>query len=195
MSIWEEMEHSRMAAFDINDGRISEEDPDMFKFYTKADALEDAVLFPEETENGKAKGLFRSRKVAVDQFLRTGPDWDRFIHDYETDEEQYDSDDSESWENMSEKDEEENSKSNSEAGCGENGIECSRMDDASRSHLPSLMERLDSGLTEKEKQDRSVMKGWVCENPPGRDVEKDFYTFLDREKSKGWPYDNIHRIC
>ena len=40
-------------------------------------------------------------------------------------------------------------------------------------------------MTEDEMQDLALMESWEAPSIQGEDVEKDFYTFLDREKSKG----------
>ena len=40
-------------------------------------------------------------------------------------------------------------------------------------------------MTEDEKQDIALMENWKSPSIQRGDVEKDFYTFLDREKSKG----------
>ena len=62
-------------------------EPDLNDFYNEADVLEDAISFPEQTASGTVGGLFRGHETAMQDFMSKDPDWERFIHDLDTDEE------------------------------------------------------------------------------------------------------------
>lgn len=63
-------------------------------FYNEADAAEDSVLFPDESLAETTGYVYKGGDSAIDDYIRRGPDWDRFILDLETDEELSDSHDS-----------------------------------------------------------------------------------------------------
>lgn len=84
-SIWDDIQSSSMIFLDphAEDGRAPDVGADIC--YQEADALEDSVLFPE----GQGKALFKSKLNAVDKFVKTFPDWDRFINDFSTTDEEF----------------------------------------------------------------------------------------------------------
>ena len=83
-SIWDDIQSSDVTFLDphTEDGRAADVGAEIC--YQEADALEDGVLFPE----GQGKALFKSKLNAVDKFVKTFPDWDRFINDYSTTDEE-----------------------------------------------------------------------------------------------------------
>ena len=83
-SIWDDIKSSNVTFLDpyAEDGHAA--DPSAEVCYQEADALEDKVLFPE----GQGKALFNSKLNAVEKFVKTFPDWDRFINDFSTTDEE-----------------------------------------------------------------------------------------------------------
>ena len=97
MSIWDDIQQAKFRMINPR-GRLTPRDgtnieenpqkPDASYFYGEPDALEDQVLFPEEllvTE--ESKPLYTGKSSALDDFVRNGPNWHRFINDLDTDEE------------------------------------------------------------------------------------------------------------
>ena len=90
MSIYDDVHHegTRFKFFDSNRNVM---DAPKTLFYNDTDALEDRVLFPEEhlgEENGFAVGQEMNK---MERLEYQGPDFNRFIHDLDTDEEISDS--------------------------------------------------------------------------------------------------------
>ena len=90
MSIYDDVHHegTRFKFFDSNKQVM---DAPKTLFYNEADALEDKVLFPEEhqgEENGFAVGAEMNKMESLEY---EGPDFNRFIHDLDADEELSDS--------------------------------------------------------------------------------------------------------
>lgn len=85
-SIYDEI-HNQGTRFQLRsqDMQVMEKPP-KFLFYNDADALEDRVLFPEETlgeENGFAIGAEMNK---MEKLEYEAPDFNRFVHDLDTDE-------------------------------------------------------------------------------------------------------------
>lgn len=203
-SIWDTIQKGRMSSWNVNDKTKEPTEyhkPDLSKFYNEADVLEDAILFPEQATSGTVGGLFRGHETSMQDFMSKGPDWARFIQDLDTDEEYEASDaeteyvlEDESHDEESDDEEFDEEDSNEEVGkrlvkgthshesdhssCGDIDKEASPSD-RQIARIPLI--------TEEEKQDLALMKKWKPPKSDREDVEKAFYTFLDREKSKGKP--------
>ena len=169
-------------------------EPDLSKFYNEADVLEDEILFPEQTASGDVGGLFRGHETAMQDFMSKGPDWERFIHDLDTDEE-LDISDAEtgdtsedgSHNEQAEEEEDKRLVKGMMKRVPERDSLCCEDSDSEPGFaglFDSQITRLTS-MTEDEKQDIALMESWKSPSFQRGDVEKDFYTFLDREKSKG----------
>ena len=169
-------------------------EPDLSKFYNEADVLEDAILFPEQTASGAVGGLFRGHETAMQDFMSKGPDWERFIHDLDTDEE-LDISDAETGDTLEDVSHDEQAEEEEDKRLVKGMMKrVPERDHPSSEHSDSEagfagfseseITRLTS-MTEDEKQDIALMENWKSPSFQRGDVEKDFYTFLDREKSKG----------
>lgn len=192
-SIWDTIQKGRMSSWNVSDSTrepTEYHEPDLSKFYNEADVLEDAILFPEQAASGTVGGLFRGHETSMQDFMTKGPDWARFIQDLDTDEE-YEASDAETEYVLED-----------ESHDGESDVQGDRRvgKGTKRSHESdrSSWENIDNetglsdrqvmripSITEEEKQDLALMKSWKLPKPPKEDVEKEFFTFLDREKSKG----------
>lgn len=169
-------------------------EPDLSKFYNEADVLEDAILFPEQAASGNVGGLFRAQETSMQEFMSKGPDWTRFIKDLDTDEECDCSDaeteyvlEDESHDDESDQSSEDDKRLSKGSQCGHESDHSSWEDtDNEVSSSDRQMMRIPS-ISEEEKQDLALMKNWKSPRNQKEDVEKEFYTFLDREKSKGKP--------
>lgn len=126
----------------------------------------------------------------MQDFLSEGPDWERFIEDLDTDEE-YEPSDAETEYVM---EHELHDKESDE------GVDRGLVKGAKRSHDSDYSswedtdnETSDSerpvikvpSLSDEEMQDIALMRNWKSPTSRREDVQKEFYTFLDREKSKG----------
>ncbi|KAL8990195.1 MAG: hypothetical protein Q9169_008185 [Polycauliona sp. 2 TL-2023] len=90
MSIWEEIEMGRNRMLNYEGTTLEEQvapDLDPRFFYGEADVLEDKVLFPEESSAEPTNALYSGTVNALEHFGNDGPNWERFVHDLETDEE------------------------------------------------------------------------------------------------------------
>ena len=165
------------------------EEPDMSKFYNEADMLEDAVLFPEQTVSGTVGGLFRGHETSMQDFLSKGLDWTRFIQDLETDEEYEDSDaetgDFSEDESLDEESGESSEDKDKRLVKRKNQSHESRDDADSEADLSTSESGRSPLISDEERQDMALMKNWKAPRFEKEDVKKAFYTFLDREKSKG----------
>ena len=169
------------------------QEPDLSKFYNKADVLEDAILFPEQAASGSVGGLFRGHETSMQDFMSKGPDWARFINDLDTDEE-YDYSDAETEYVLEDESHDDESDGSSEGGHihllkgskRSHGSDHSSWEDVDNETGPSdrQITKIPS-ISEEEKADFALMKNWKSPKSEKEDVEKEFYTFLDREKSKG----------
>lgn len=174
------------------------QEPDLSKFYNEADVLEDAILFPEQAASGTVGGLFRGHETSMQDFMSKGPDWARFIKDLDTDEE-YDDSDAETEYILEDESHDEESDEESDRRLVKGTKRSHDSDHSSWEYIddeagPSdrQMMRIPS-ITEEEKQDLALMKNWKSPKSQTEDVEKAFFTFLDREKSKGKSSRSINR--
>jgi len=86
-SIWDDIVGGRTVSLDIDKQGMSERESwGESSFYSEADAVEDTVLFPEETSTGDVKTVYKANNSAIDNYVSKGPDWVRFILDLDTDE-------------------------------------------------------------------------------------------------------------
>lgn len=86
-SIWDDIVAGRTISMDIGKEGMSERESwGDSNFYSEADAVEDTVLFPEETSTEDTKIVYKANNSAIDDYLSKGPDWARFILDLDTDE-------------------------------------------------------------------------------------------------------------
>ena len=192
-SIWDTIQKGRVSSWllENNSQKPTEfHEPDMSKFYNEADVLEDAILFPEQTASGTVGGLFRGHETAMQDFMAKGPDWERFILDLDTDEE-LDISDAETGDTLEDGSHDEQAGEEEEKRLvkgmmkrvPERDYPCC---DDSNSEAGSSDSQITGfrSMTEDEKQDFALTKSWKSPSFQREDVEKDFYTFLDREKSK-----------
>ena len=167
-------------------------------FYQEADALEDSILFPEDLGS---KAHYKANRPAVERFCNKGPDWERFVNDWSTtDEEVEDSDDLDGDKlglekkddhlltegahanNSDRSDSDENSGTSTSWESLQESIE-----DSDEEGL-DLADSFDEGvLTRLGEATRDILstKGW--KNPrlsKKENTEAELMTFLDREKSK-----------
>lgn len=197
-SIWDTIQKGRMSSWNLdNNTREPREyqEPDLSKFYNEADVREDAILFPEQATSGTVGGLFRGHETSMQDFMSKGPDWARFIQDLDTDEEYDDSDaeteytlDYESHDEESDESSEVHNKRRVKGDDCSHGSDHSSLDwedfDDEAGPSDRQIRRIPS-ISEEEKQDLALMKNWRSPESLKEDVEKAFFTFLDREKSKG----------
>ena len=194
-SVWDAVQKARVSTWflDNNTKQPTEfREPDSRIFYNEADILEDAILFPEQTASETDAGLFHGHETSMQDFMSKGPDWARFIKDLDTDEE-FETSEAESEHDLEDKSNDE--KSDEEVNeHGEEDIERDHVsedsswedcDDEDGSYESHIMDSLP--ITQEEKQDLALLKNWESPKARGENVEKEFYTFLDREKSKGKP--------
>ena len=127
-------------------------DPDASVFYTEADALEDAILFPDELVEPKSKSLYKGKANDLENFVRSGPDWGRFINDLDTDEELSDTDCSEDGADLL------------EDGSDDNWLDETSSEDLQVQHRNNAFEteRIESiiKIPDEVKQDLGVLRGW-----------------------------------
>ena len=191
-SIWDTIQKGRMSSWGLDNNtqeRKEIHEPDLSKFYNEADVLEDAILFPEQAASATVGGLFRGHETAMQDFMSKGPDWERFIQDLDTDEE-LDISDAETGDTLEKGSHDEESGEEEDKRLVEGMMkriqenEHTCCEDPDTCSSDSQIMGVDS-MTEDEKQDFALMSSWESPKPRREDVEKDFYTFLDREKSKG----------
>lgn len=191
-SIWDTIQKGRMSSWNINNNTrepTEYEEPDLSKFYNEADVREEAILFPEQAASGTVGGLFRGHETSMQDFMSKGPDWTRFIQDLDTDEE-YEGSDAETEYVLEDESHGEESDASSQddehLAKGSHDSEDSSWEDIDNEAGPSDRQVIRiSSITEEEKQDLALMKNWKSPKSQKEDVEKEFFTFLDREKSKG----------
>ena len=201
-SIWDTIQKGRTSSWNVLKTQEPTEyqEPDLSKFYNEADVLEDAILFPEQAPSGTVGGLFHGHETSMQDFMSKGPDWARFIKDLDTDEEhegpdaetEYVLEDESHDEESDEEDSDEAVDKRLVKGTCSHGSDHSSWEDIDNEASPSNKRmKMVPFLTEEEEQDLALMKKWKPPKSYGEDVEKAFYTFLDREKSKGNPSRSI----
>ncbi|KAL8672046.1 MAG: hypothetical protein Q9168_003473 [Polycauliona sp. 1 TL-2023] len=210
-SIWEEIETGRNTMLNP-EGKTREEqmapDPEPCFFYGEADVLEDEVLFPEEYSTEPTNALYKGTVNALENFGSEGPNWERFVHDLETDEElSSEEDDDHLLEDGSESDdhllEDGNASDDSEweDDCAdEEGKELplttiqrsndGNGDDRMAKTGRTVEEILSSMFSEEQRKDMAVLERWKPPKDFRADIKADFDMFFDREKSRpfkaGW---------
>lgn len=213
MSIWEEIQKGRNRMLNTKGKTLEEQmapDLDQSYFYGEADTLEDEVLFAEEFSTEPSNALYIGTVNALENFGNEGPNWERFVHDLETDEE-LESDESsgsdwsdesdnhllenenqgdeDEWEDESEDDEErehalETTKASSN---GEDDLAMVKSDS------PTMEEILSSVFSAEQQKDMAVLHLWKPPRDFRADVKADFDTFYDREKSRR--KSSLHPSC
>ena len=185
-SIWDEIQHGRGHVLNPEGKTLVEQlaaDPNASKFYNEADFLEDAVLFPEELNGKNTKAPSRGKVNDLERFLNSGPDWVRFVNDMDTDEEL---ENTESSEEESQYLLEDGSKDKSD---NDDGIDAADMviTDKKGSGPSSNGESVTGPLTipEELRKDMLLLSKWKPATPYGENVDGEFWTFMDREKSRG----------
>ncbi|KAL6720831.1 hypothetical protein ACLMJK_002756 [Lecanora helva] len=208
-SLWDVLQRGKPIVFDPNhqptqfrdgDGQATEELPKRL-FYTEADKLEDALLFPEELA-GAQKALYSGKNSDLESFADGGIAWDRFVQDLDTDEDTSESESSNGVDEDDDGDEEVDGDDDDDGdddqwedeSDGDKMSETSprqskRHDRPQHERLPPQLCRkheweVQPYLSKEEKQDLGILEGW---NPPheyGSNVEAEFWTFMDREKSR-----------
>ena len=205
-SIWDTIQKGRTSSWGMDDKTKEPKEfhePDLSRFYNEADVQEDAILFPEQASSGTVGDLFRGHETSMQDFMSKGPDWERFIEDLDTDEEygtneeystdeDYETSDSDAKyvlehdASQHEDMDREVNKYLAETTRRSHDSEDSSSDgsdDENGSLNRQLMRML--SLTTEEKQDYALLKSWKSPTAYRENVEKEFYTFFDREKSKG----------
>lgn len=190
-SIWDTIQKGRMSSWLLENNTqkpTQVHEPDVSKFYNQADVLEDAILFPEQTASGTVGGLYRGHETAMQDFMSKGPDWESFINDLDTDEELEISDvetgdDGSDYEQAGEEEDKRLVKGMMKR-VPERDDKCCEDLNGETGLSHSQITRLRS-MTEDEKQDLALMESWESPSIQRADIEKEFHTFLDREKSKG----------
>lgn len=151
-------------------------------FYNEADAAEDRILFSEEPGR-QTNAHFRENLSSMTRFENSGPDVDRFVLDLDTDEEiESEDEDNEgslyasSQESIDDVHDGEQSKCNSaDTSADEEGLlECFSKD-FSESLVLSEREMLMSNTTKNIKAPSETVEY----------LNREFMSFIDREKSKG----------
>ena len=192
-SIWDTIQKGRMSSWglDNNTKEATEfHEPDLSKYYNEADVREDAILFPEQAASGTVSGLFRGHETAMQDFMTKGPDWERFIYDLDTDEE-IDVSDAETEHTLEDESHDEESGGEKDKHLMKGTARSEGSKHSSWDDIEDEAGSSDSLITEDEKQDLALMKGWESPKLQRGDVGKSFYSFLDREKSKG---ESSHKI-
>lgn len=211
MSIWDEIQKGRNRMLNTKGKTLEEQiapDLDRSYFYGEADALEDEVLFPEEFSTEPSNALHSGTANALENFGNEGPNWERFVHDLETDEElESDEFDGSDWsnesdeyvlENESEADAEEwedESENDDEQGLA---LETTKLSNNGRddhamvksdvkSDNPTMEEILSSVFSAEQQKDLALLRHWKPPRDFRADVIADFETFFDREKSRRKP--------
>ena len=186
-SVWDEIPKSgtftvRSATPDVIEKEIGQ------SFYSEADAMEDAILFPEEINGGQEPTLYKGRRSAIDDFLRKGPDWDRFITDADTESDVSSSGDSDGslsdeesgrseWRTLTDEDDSGHDSAHDD---GRQMITSgnSKPNTGDRKHTGSsnqnLVRFLKSSTSQVEESALKAIKGWKCPNPIGENPEGDF---------------------
>jgi hypothetical protein len=92
VTLWEEVSESTFhisAAMAYDDGGDEDEDDKRRRnwkvFYNDADALEDAVLFPDELDPTEAVDKFRKISNTISQFINEGPEVSKWVNDLDID--------------------------------------------------------------------------------------------------------------
>ncbi|KAL9004683.1 MAG: hypothetical protein Q9188_002498, partial [Gyalolechia gomerana] len=173
-------------------------DLDASYFYGEPDVLEDEVLFPEELLTESSNALYSGKANALEKFVTSGPDFVRFIHDLETDEELESSDEDdhllEDEREECESEEDDFFPENEEEGSGSEQDETESPEGTSNEEN-RIINAVHSKfglppLSEEELDDMALISKWKPPRDFGESVQEDFYRFIDREKSKafkqGW---------
>lgn len=206
-SLWDEVKGARNVMVNSR-GETPEErlvpDLDASYFYGEPDVLEDEVLFPEELSTETWNALYSGRANALGKFVNSGPDWERFIHDLETDEELESSDeDDHLLEDGSEENESEEENelldlllgkvaADTDSDCGQDNKEKNESNPPGQlSTINAIKSKLGlAPLSQEEHDDQIMMSNWEPPRDFRENVEEDFYRYIDREKSKafkdGW---------
>ena len=185
-SVWDTIQKGKMSSWMVDNGtreRTECHEPDLSKYYNEADVLEDAILFPEQSALEAIGGLFRGHETSMQEFMSKGPDWTRFIEDLGTDEE-YEASDAETEYSLEESDESLEKDSKRLVKSGKHSPE------SDKSSLESLDYEAGSSddeapLSEEQLECLALLENWESPKTQKEDIGKEFYTFLDREKSKG----------
>ena len=191
-SVWDTIQKGKMSSWMVDNAtRESTEchEPDLSKYYNEADVLEDAILFPEQSALETVGGLFRGHETSMQEFMSKGPDWTRFIGDLGTDEE-YEASDAETEFSLEDqivtKESGESSKEESKR-LVKVGKHSHKSDKSSWDSLDYEAGSSDdeTPLSEEELECLALLENWKSPKIQKEDIEKQFFTFLDREKSKG----------
>ena len=191
-SVWDTIQKGKTSSWMVDSGtqeRTEAHEPDLNKYYNEADVLEDAILFPEQSALETVGGLFRGHETSMQEFMSKGPDWARFIDNLDTDEE-YEASDAETEYSL----EDQIVTGESDESSKENGKRLVKGNRYSHESDQSSWEGLDNfvgssddeiPLSEEEQECLALLENWKSPKSQKEDIEKEFYTFLDREKSKG----------
>ena len=191
-SVWDTIQKGKMSSWMVDNGtreRSECHEPDLSKYYNEADMLEDAILFPEQSALETVGGLFRGHETSMQEFMSKGPDWTRFIDDLGTDEE-YEASDAETEYSLEDqivtKESDESPKKDSKR-LVKFGKHSPKSDKSSWESLDYEAGSSDdeTPLSEEELECLALLENWKSPKIQKEDIEKEFYTFLDREKSKG----------
>jgi len=191
VTLWEEVSDSTFHIFTgmTYDNSDSDDEDDKRRtnwkvFYNEADALEDAVLFPDEFDSTEAVTKFRKISNTISQFISEGPEVSKWVNDL-------DIDDSDPGDLMSDDENDEWSDEDSLAdkplrwNTGLNEV----IANAILQDLgPGITRRWNSVCSEDEQKSNALIIRWTTERHEREDYEEgDMRTrwieFMDRHKS------------
>lgn len=191
VTLWEEVSQSTFhISTDLAHDDDGDEDEDGKRrrnwkiFYNDADALEDAVLFPDELDSTKAVAKFRNISNPISQFVIEGPEVSKWIKDL-------DIDDSRSGEPIPNDENDESSDEDSLSDkplCWNTGLNEIIANAILQDLGPDITSRYKSVLSENEQKANALIIKWTnelheredCEN---EDMGDQWIEFIDRHKS------------
>lgn len=189
VTLWDEVSESTfhistMAYDDDGDDEEDKRRRDWKVFYNEADALQDAVLFPDELNTTDAVAKFRMISNTVSQFINEGPEVSKWVNDL-------DIDDSDPGETISDDGNDEWSDEDSLAdkpprwNTGLNEV----ITNAILQDIgPGVTSRWKSVCSEDEQYTNALITRWTNERHEWEDYEKEdmrsqWVEFVDRHKS------------
>jgi hypothetical protein len=212
-TLWEEVSESTFHILtDVTYDNGDDDDDDKKRrhwnlFYNEADALEDAVIFPDELDSTEEVAKFRNISNTISQFISEGPEVSKWVYDLDIDDsdpgepmsddeneewpDELDIDDSDSGEPMSDDENEEWSDEDSLAdkplrwntGLGEVTANAILQDLG-----PGVTRRWKSVCSEDEQKANALIIKWINERHEMEGYEEEdmrtrWLEFMDRHKS------------
>ncbi|KAI9694857.1 MAG: hypothetical protein M1822_000473 [Bathelium mastoideum] len=171
-------------------------------WYHEADALEDSILFPEETYRKGSSALVKTKPNRLTQWDEQGPDMNKFVDYVDTDEDSEDDEDDEDNYNeiggipdvesikkgleLAKKGDDEDEEIDAMAVLEsiKKTVEPAKKGDAESSQSDSLVDAIEPSETDLL-LDRLVLEDEEAYPAPEPDPETDYFMFVEREQSKG----------